>query len=84
MRVSRTWRSMSDDDEESLPYMGMLRPYVFSCPRVFDRQLRSGEPGGYLARYTPIWPGDFRPARSESCSFADGPYHCWGGIVCLF
>ena len=21
--------------------------------------------------YTPVWPGDFRPARSEPCSFAD-------------
>ena len=41
------------------------------CPGVFDRQLISGEVGGYLAGYTPIWPGHFRPARSEPCSFAD-------------
>jgi len=42
------------------------------CPSVFDRQSISGEPGGYLAGYTPVWPGNLRPARSEPCSFADG------------
>lgn len=36
---------------------------------VFDHQPTSGELGGYLAGY---WPGYFRPARSDSCSFADG------------
>jgi len=48
--------------------------FVSLRPIVFDRQSISGELGGYLARYAPVWPGDLRPVRSEPCSFADVQY----------
>lgn len=53
------------------PYIGLVLTICFPAHGRSDHKLRPDVPGGYLARHAPVWPGNFRLARSDSCSFAD-------------